>query len=653
MGFDLADRDIGMIHARYLKQLGIVIACSMVCPQWSSAASTSAATSSNTTDNAFYMPSYQSNNDTGLPSLTNIPSQLDRTEANTTSRSQMTGVASAVTAPLLRINNPSAYALYVAGVTGDKLTTFGSDFFNNNPSTFSPLSQGQVNGDYVLGPGDELQIRGWGMVDIDLTVNVDRQGTVYLPRVGSIKVAGVRYRDLQAYLKKEVNRVFTNFDLTVSVGQTRALQVYVVGNVSRPGTYTLNSMSTVLNALFFSGGPSAIGSMRDVQVKRGGSVLTHFDLYDVLVNGDKSKDMSLQDGDVIFVPPVGSQIAITGNVKNAALFELKPGETLADAIRWSGNFDSAAEQRQIIVEKSVDNRFEPVVDVQGSNDDVLRKLMAYPLTPGMVFRVFSPSSIAIAARIQREFVTVSGEVAKPGVVEIKKGETLRELVARLGGATDTGYVYGTKLTRLSVQRDQQKSLDDIADKFESEANAAATQRLSSLTDTSSIAAVQGQLAKELDVAKKLRSVKADGRIVLELKDVSAGIKNLPDVPLEDGDKITIPRLPSTVDVLGAVNQQSAYIYKPERSVKDYLTMAGGPSRAGDIEAVYVVRADGTISGQQTGWLAPNLMSANINPGDTVVVPQKVELNSWVQSLKEWTAILYQFGLGAAGLKVLK
>ncbi|RXZ43474.1 SLBB domain-containing protein [Crenobacter cavernae] len=594
--------------------------------------------------NPFLTPGYETDSASGLPSI-NGP----RASAGAAAQ------AAASVPPLSRAEiaqkQQSSFGDYVKNVTGNSLPVFGSDLFQSAPKTFTPLEGVQVNGDYVIGPGDEIQIRGWGMVDIDLTVTVDRSGAIYLPRVGSVKVAGVKYRDLQGYLKTAVSRVFTNFDLSASVSQTRAVQVYVVGHAVRPGTYTLGAMSSLLNALFSSGGPSGTGSMRNIQVKRGGSVVTTFDMYDMLVQGDKSKDVSLQDGDVIYIPEVGPLVALTGDVKRPAIYELKGHGSIADAVEWSGGFDSAAERKEVIVEKNVGNRYQTVAEVNGNKEALRQALGQLPLAPANVIRVFSPSAVPVTAQKQREFVRVGGEVAQTGVFQIGKGESLRELVARLGGVTEDGYVFATQVTRDSVRHTQQAKLDEIADRFEREVEATATQRIAGSTDKDVVANVQAETERQRRLVQKMRSVKADGRIVLELEDARAAEKNLPDLPLQDGDSVYIPRKPGTVEVLGSVYQQNSFIYKPSRTVSDYLAMAGGPSQTGDKSEMYVIRADGTVDATG-GWLG-GVGGARVNPGDTVVVPEKIERSSWTQTIKEWTTILYQFGLGAAGLKVLK
>lgn len=546
----------------------------------------------------------------------------------------------------------SAFEKYVENVTGTELKIFGQNLFNNVPTTFAPLDTAQVNPDYVIGPGDGLQIRGWGMVDIDVDVTVDRGGSINIPRVGNIKVSGIKYRDLQGYLTKAVGRVFNNFELTVSVSQTRAVQVYVVGHAVRPGTYTLSAMSTLLNALFTSGGPDSTGTMRRIQLKRGNEVVTTFDLYDMLVHGDKTKDMTLRDGDVIYIPEAGPMVALNGDVKQPAIFEMKDATSLADVVAWAGGFEAAAEGKPIIAQKNVDNVYRTVAKVPAARGS-MASLGNIPMGPSDVVRLFAPGAVPVQIQTQHEFVKVSGEIKKSGVFEIRHGETLRELITRLGGPNENGYLFATSLQRDSVRRSQQLRLNEAADRFEHELETSASERIALATDKDSIAAINADIERQRNVAQRLREVKAEGRVVLELADANVQLKDLPDLPLEDGDSITIPRKPGTVDVIGAVFQQNSIMYRTNRTVDDYLTMAGGPTSGADKSEIYVLRADGSAkSGRTTGWFG-GIGGITVDPGDAIVVPEKIDRTTWTQSFKEWTSILYQFGLGAAGLKVLK
>lgn len=578
----------------------------------------------------------------GLPRIINARSEPRQAPATVATRPSKTSERA-----------DGAFELFVATVTGRPLAVFGTSLFTDVPSTFAPFDGAQVNADYVIGTGDELQIRGWGMIDIDISVTVDRSGAVYIPRVGSVRVAGVKYGDLQSYLKKSISKIYSNFELSASVAQTRAVQVYVVGHAVRPGTYTLNAMSTLLNALFTSGGPDATGSMRNIQLKRGNQTVTSFDLYDMLVNGDKSRDVALRDGDVIFIPEVGPLVALTGNVKQPAIFELRGETSMAEVVRWAGGFDSAAENKRVIVERNVDNRFTTIADFDAEKSALARTLGSIPVRATDVLRVFSPSAVPVQIAIQSEYVRVSGEVVKSGVFQIRTGETLRDLIMRMGGATENGFVFATQLQRDSVRVTQQLRLNEIADRFDRDLEAATSLRLRGTTDRDNAEFVTAELERQRSVARRLRSIKAEGRIALEMENDDALVRDLPPIALQDGDTIHIPRRPGTVDVVGAVFQPSAFAFRPRRTIKDYVGLAGGITANGDKSEMYVIRADGTArSSRNAGWYR-GVGGFESNLGDTIVVPEKIDKRSWLQNFKEWTTIFYQFGLGAAGLKVLQ
>jgi protein involved in polysaccharide export with SLBB domain len=209
---------------------------------------------------------------------------------------------------------PTEFQRFAASSVGELLPIFGANLFESVPTTFAPLDRVPVTADYVVGPGDEVLLRVWGQVNMDLDLTVDRAGAVFVPQAGNIILAGLQFHQLPTYLEAQLGRVFQNFDLNVGMGELRSIQIFVVGQVRRPGAYTVSSLSTLVNALFASGGPSSEGSMRRIQLKRGAQVATEFDLYDLLLRGDKSKDARLQPGDVVYVPPVGAQMAVAFSI---------------------------------------------------------------------------------------------------------------------------------------------------------------------------------------------------------------------------------------------------------------------------------------------------------------------------------------------------
>ena len=213
-------------------------------------------------------------------------------------------------------DKPTEFQQLVAATAGAQLPIFGASLFGNVPTTFAPVQNIPVTPDYVIGPGDEIRLEIWGQVNQQASFVVDRTGSISVPQVGTIHVAGLKYSQLTDFLRSQLGRIYRNFDLNVNLGQLRSIQVFVVGEARRPGSYTISSLSTLLNALFASGGVLPQGSLRSISVKRSGSTIVTFDLYDLLLHGDKSKDIPLEPGDVIFIPTVGPQVAVVGSVNN-------------------------------------------------------------------------------------------------------------------------------------------------------------------------------------------------------------------------------------------------------------------------------------------------------------------------------------------------
>jgi len=306
---------------------------------------------------------------------------------------------------------------FVASTTGLILPVYGADLFRRVPSTFAPVDLAPVPADYVVGPGDELRIRIWGQVDMQYNLRVDRSGDVYLPQVGQIHVAGLAISALDAHVRQAVGRVYRNFDLTVDLGQIRAIQVYVSGQARRPGVYTVSSLSTLADALFASGGPSVEGSMRSIELRRGGAVATRFDLYDLLIRGDKTKDTKLQSGDVIFIPPVGPQAAIVGSVRNPGIYELGPKESLSGALDDAGGVSTMAAEARVSIERIDEHSNRSAMEVGYDAAG-----MAATLADGDVIRVYS-----IVPRYAKT-VTLRGNIANPGRFAWHDGMRVSDLI---------------------------------------------------------------------------------------------------------------------------------------------------------------------------------------------------------------------------------
>jgi polysaccharide biosynthesis/export protein len=311
----------------------------------------------------------------------------------------------------------SEFEQFAEDATGRRLPVYGRELFDQVPTTFAPVSHVPVPADYVLGPGDQLLIRAWGKIDLDSRLTVDRNGQIFLPKVGALTVAGLRYDQLEAFLRSAIGAMFKDFELNVALGQLRSIQIFVLGDARQPGVYTVSSLSTLVDALFDSGGPSAIGSMRRIQLRRQGRAVSEFDLYDLVQTGDKSHDIRLLPGDVIYIPPVGAQIAVSGDVNQPGIYELKGTTTVDAALAHAGGMTNLADTERVVLER-VDNHSSRRVEEFALDAAGLQR----PLKDGDLLRIYP-----VSPKFENA-VTLRGNVAEPGLYPWKAGMRISDLI---------------------------------------------------------------------------------------------------------------------------------------------------------------------------------------------------------------------------------
>jgi protein involved in polysaccharide export with SLBB domain len=549
--------------------------------------------------------------------------------------------------PSRKLDGPAApgeFELFVQRLAGDTvlIRRFGAELMQ--PDEPGAETSPQIPSDYLVKPGDELLVTIWGSVDADIRTRVDRNGRITIPRVGPVLVAGVRYADLSATVSQRVGQVFRNFQISVALGQLRAQRVYVTGFVERPGAYSVGSLSTVLNALIQAGGPSAAGSLRQVEVLRAGTRVASLDMYEFLLKGIRSGDLVLQPDDVVHVGPLGTQVGLIGSVNRPAVYELKSGETLVDLLRMAGGFTAVADRTRVSLERLDDRATVRITQLSLPGNGT------HSLVQGDVLRAFSAVESSLPVQRQNKRVKVEGEVTRPGEFLLPPQSTIEDALAAAGGLTSSAFLFGTDFSRESVRVTQQQNFDRALRDLEVDlARNTSTQRAANAGDEAALQASRESANSRL--VSSLRALRPSGRIVLQ---VQPDARALPPLALEDGDRIYVPPKPTTVGVFGSVFNGGSYLYTEGRPLGTYVSLAGGPTRGADIQSTFVVRANGTvISGQQTGnrFFANSggLDGVRAEPGDTVFVPEEVNKTTFVQAAKDWTQILYQFGLGIAGI----
>ncbi len=670
---------------------------------------------------------------------------------------------------------------FVKASTGRELPLYGYSLFNG--TAYQSLQNVPVPTNYVVGPGDEIVVRLWGAVDGDMRLVVDRNGQINIPRVGTVSVAGTPSSKIEEVLRAQVARVYNNFQLNATLGRLRSIQVFVVGQARAPGAYTVSSLSTLVSALFESGGPAATGSMRAIQLKRDGKTLSTIDLYRFINEGDKSADVRLLPGDVIVIPPAGARVALQGVLDQPGIYELSgTQEPLGKVLSYAGRTQALTSIHKVMVERidttqaraprlveersldaagmskplqdgdvvsffKISPEFGNAVTLRGNvaaplryayqpgmrvsdliperealivSDYYLRRniLVQYEsgrevsgarlanevknlvdeinwdyavverldpkeirsqlipfnlskavrdrdpeanieLKPGDVVTIFGVKDLPVPVEKQTRYMRIGGEVQVPGVYQIRAGETLNQIVERAGGFTANSYAYGATFIRESTRVQQQDNLDRAIRRMESDINSQAASTLQNLREgVRAEEAIQTQAASQRALLARVRTLKASGRIALELDPRSS---KLPPIALEDGDQLTIPTAPSFVGVFGAVTAETSFLYRQNFTVADYLDRAG-TTRDADMDYVAIVRADGTFEGVSTsarGWLnmRQETLDKRLNPGDSIYVPEKFDKRTaymrFVDGAKDIGTIFYQFGLGFAALKTIR
>jgi protein involved in polysaccharide export with SLBB domain len=276
------------------------------------------------------------------------------------------------------------------------------------------------------------------------------------------------------------------------------------------------------------------------------------------------------------------------------------------------------------------------------------------LLSGDVVTIFSTTDIGVPVAQENRYVRLEGEVNAPGIYLARPGETLGQLIQRAGGLTGQAYLYGAVFTRESTRREQQKRLDQFVTEMERDLEQTAGQRTNLGSTADETQALAGQVQAERRTLEQLRVLQATGRIVLDFDPNGANAEKLMRLTLENGDRFKVPARPATVNVLGEVYNQNAFLQEPRLRVADYLRGAGGLKRSADKAHVFIIRADGSVLPKRSaGPFTKTFEAERLNPGDSIVVPEEILKVPFIRNLRNWTQVLADLGLGAAAINVLK
>ncbi|MGQ0599432.1 SLBB domain-containing protein [Aquabacterium sp.] len=480
---------------------------------------------------------------------------------------------------------PNEFQRFVLETSGQALPLFGASFFAQASAAYVPQSNAPVSPDYRVGPGDEMQIRGWGAVDIDVRAVVDRDGMIHIPRIGAVSMNGIRSAQAEDVIRAAIGKYYRDFQLSVTMGQLRGITVYVVGQARKPGSYTLSSNSTLVSALFASGGPNQNGSMRHVQVKRAEKSVTNLDLYAFLAKGDKSADIKLQDGDTIVIPAAKGFVALSGKVANSAVYELAgDSETIGSMLAVAGGLPVVADPKRAQLE-----RLDP-------NKKPARTVEAFALdAQGLAKKLRSGDLLTVSALVP-EFgnaVTLRGNVAQPIRSPWRSGMKIRDLIP------DKAYL----MSRASVKRQNEVMLSNEdrlaanADGFPDETSKQVAGRGGALRNTKEVRDNADSLADR--IGNLVDEINLDYAVIERVDAANVSVKLLPfslgkaledansadNLALQPGDIVTVfsvndVRVPQAkrqvfVRVEGEVQRPGIYQMQPGDGLPQLVEKAGG------------------------------------------------------------------------------
>ena len=508
----------------------------------------------------------------------------------------------------------------------DGLDRFGAAFFTTIQSSFMPVNVPNVSSDYLVDVGDGFNLLLTGKLADELELIVQRDGSVLIPELGKVFIAGKSLKDADELVQSFIDSKTVGVDSYLTLMEMRDVQVLMIGGVETVGIFTLPGGSNFLSALNAAGGISEAGSFRRIEHKRNGEILQVYDLYDIFVNAEFEFSTTLRTGDIIFVQPKTFEVPVTGGVAYPAIFEIMDGETVNDVINFAGGFSEGHSGFDYVEIKRHN------LDSQSEGTINLVNLMTVNLKPRDSIRV--PSYKTEILGINR--VEITGFVNRPGVYYLNERETLYDLINKAGGYKDGAYVYGAALFR-----------EDAVEKEKRFAQLNYSETINYIV--SNIGRSNTNVGREvLDfLAEELRAKLYTGRIITDFS-VNKIQNSEHDIVLLHNDRIIIPSLQKVVYMFGEFQLPTTLKYSNEMNLADYIKSAGGLKESAYKELV-VIDPDGTANNYVVSRFSLLPRNIPIYPGTIVYAPKDVGKLDGIQYASTVSPILSSLALTIASL----
>ena len=518
--------------------------------------------------------------------------------------------------------------------SGDNLTLsedlvlYGSDFFNTFQTSFMPINEPNPDSGYTLDIGDVLQIQlvGQGQGDYIKDFLVNSDGSISLPDIGKINLAGLSLNDASQLIKSKINAAFIGTEAFINLSQIRDVNILVTGNAQNPGIYTLTGNSNILHAISAAGGISEFGSLREINLIRDNNVIESLDVYDLLIEGKYNIKKRLRSGDVVFVQSRKNIVTIDGAINRPAKYEALDKQNLYSIINYANGITRNADRENISLERILDGTLRTI---PVRNDRQFKSIEA------------EDGDLIYIREFPYRQAKISGAVLKPGTYTMAAGETLNDLIQKAGGYTDNAYQFGAIYLNEDTKLVNERSKEMLYQDFLGNILALSQQGIEGL-----------ELAPIISLTKEVKDNEVNGRVVVDL--LNEDTSDL--YHIKEGDELIIPETNNVVYVYGETSAQGAVMFSENKNVDYFVNKSGGFAKFADKELIYVLHPNGESQLYQSKRnifeSRPN-SEVKIYPGSIIFVPSEIGHSAPKRIITQaYVQILGNIGIALASLSAI-
>lgn len=471
---------------------------------------------------------------------------------------------------------------------------FGSQFFNSMQTSFMPISTPNLDDSYVLDFGDILRIQLLGQQDSIDSYRLERDGSINLPDIGQIKLAGLSLGEASKLIKSKVNQAYIGTDSFISLENIRDVSVLLAGDVFNPGVYTLNGSSNMLHALNVAGGISGFGSYRSIKLIRNEKVIETLDIYDILIEGKSTSKNRLRSGDIIFVDPRINVITIEGAFKRPFRYELLADENISNAISYANGITIDADLSNIFLYRILDGEVKaiPIANISQFNNIVSR----------------DEDRIFVRKNSFRN-VKIEGAVIRPGNYKMIEGQSVFDLIEEAGGYTQNAFPAGAIYLNEEAKTINSNAIEKLYDDF-----------IDGIIGTLQRSGGESDIGPLVSLYQQIKDVEPNGRIIVDLLDDST------ELIVRDKDTLIIPEKNNNVFIFGEVLSEGALIFKSGADLEFYLGEASGLRDQANAQSIFIMFPNGTTKkfNRKRNLFASKSQEIIIEPGSVIYVPKKID-----------------------------